>query len=343
MLTFMRRVRAGLAGLLTLVTCVVGCRRADYVNHIHQDDLILLAPGVAQFDANNIVNAATLTDASSFDVTYIEGFLRSSPYGSPSFLSTYTSNGVSAADAIISAAQRHQINPIAILTRAQMNQGLVSASRYPSDGSRIEYVFGCGCRAPGDCDPAFAGFDIQVECFAYALRSSLNAIAADGRTAGGWGPGIAGQTLDGNTVTPTDAGTAAIYQYDPTVGTFATGSSLFWTVFSNYAHALGYFGPPDPAIAGAWLGDACAKDGNCGYPNPICADNYPGGMCTLACTGSCPDQPGKAAAFCGAFDNQGYCLRVCNELAPSCRDGYACRKVKRFPTTSASQAGCVPQ
>ena len=340
MLLSMRRLRVSLACLITLIAFTVSCKRADYFSPIHQDDLVRLSPDAVAFDPNNIVTAAALSDASTFDVTYIENFLRHSPYGSASFLSTYSSNGVSAASAIMSASLRHTINPIAILVRAQMNQGLVSESRYPSDGTRVEYAFGCGCRAPGDCDAAFAGFDIQVECFAYALRSSLKAIAADGRTSGGWGPGIASKTLDGKTVTPSEAGTAAIYQYDPEVGTFTSGASLFWNIFSNYAYALGYFGPPDPAIAGAWIGDACTKDGNCGYENAVCAENYPDGMCTLACAGTCPAAPGKAEAFCASFGTVGFCIKLCNELAPSCRTGYACRKVKTFGASS-SQSGCI--
>ena len=337
----MQRVLVSFACLITLFTCGAACRRAEYTNPIHQDDLVRLSPEPVTFDPNNIVSAATLADSVTFDVTYIENFLRHSPYGGPSFLSTYSSNGVSAASAIMSAALRHSINPIAILVRAQMNQGLVSETRYPSDGSRVEYAFGCGCRAPGKCDAAFAGFDIQVECYAYSLRSSLKALAADGRTPGGWGPGIASKTLDGKIITPSDEGTAAIYQYEPVVGTFTNGASLFWNIFSNYAYALGYYGPPDPAIAGAWIGGACSKDGNCGYANALCADNYPDGMCTLSCTGTCPVESGKSDSFCARFDTVGYCFKACNELAPSCRKGYVCLKVNAYAPSVAPQAVCT--
>ncbi len=328
-----------------MVMTLLACKSQPPTNHLNQHDLALaVAAPATGFSPNQLLSDGAMADALSFEATQIQTFFQRSPYGGSSFLSTYSSNGVRAADAIERISTRYSINPIVLLSRIQMQQGLVSESRYPTDGKRIEYLFGCGCKSPTECDAAYAGFDVQVDCFAYALRASLDAITANRVTLGGWGPGVERSTLDGITVTPENAATAALYDYDPRVGTFASDNSLFWLIFMNYSAFLGYV-PPDsaPPKGTSWIGDACEKDTACAAQGGLCATNYPGGMCTIGCTTTCPSEFGRPESFCASFGDDGFCLKICNEVASSCRDGYACRRVKQFGGGTSSQAVCVPK
>jgi hypothetical protein len=184
-----------------------------------------------------------------------------------------------------------------------------------------------------------------VDCFGRALRASLDEIAAGGATAGGWGPGRSMQTLDGKSVTPKDASTAALYQYTPAVKAGQAGGSwLFWNLWQKYASYLSYFGGSGQNTPTAWIGDACKVDGNCGYTGGVCATNYPNGLCTSSCTSDCPTDPSRGPSFCADFSGQGgYCLPVCNPAASACRTGYACQRVAKFGDASQGEFVCVPQ
>jgi hypothetical protein len=191
-------------------------------------------PGM-QFDPNEIVDSASFSDARTMVGIDIQQFLNKTPYDHPSFLATYASNGESAAQAIVRTAELYHINAMVFLVRAEMDQGLVGATRYPSPPERVEFAFGCGCAAYNDCDPRYAGFDVQVDCLGQALRQSLDDIAANGATAGGWGPGMTSTTVDNVQVTPQDDSTAALYQYDPVVAPGAAGGNwLFWNIWNLY-------------------------------------------------------------------------------------------------------------
>jgi hypothetical protein len=305
-----------------------------------------LAPAKgATFDANEIVTEAAFTDGLAFGAREIEMFLSLTPYGGPSFLATYQSGGVLAEDAIATAAANYGINPLFFLVRAEVAGGLIGDPTYPPGlASQVEFVFGCGCTSPSTCDPSFAGLDKQVDCLGSALRTSLDQIAATGHTAGGWGPGIAAKTLDGVSVTPADASTAALYQYDPIVGQGKSDNWLVWNVWQHYANAVMYMAPPDPvAGATAQIGDACFAASECAFASPICATGkgYPGGLCTSKCSGSCPGMD----AFCANFTSSGFCLAVCNPTDPaSCRANYSCTLVSQFggPSPTKSANVCTP-
>jgi hypothetical protein len=207
--------------------------------HLQSEDL----QSSGGFDKNEIVDLPSFTDKTTIALADIQRILLHTPYGRASFLSTYSSNGVRADDAVIAASQKYGINPIVFLVRAEMDQGLLGEQFYPAPPSRVEYVFGCGCSAPGSCDPALAGFDVQVDCFGHALKTSLDEVAANGATAGGFGPMKTAKTLDGDAVTPADASTAALYQYTPIVGKGSSGNWLFWNIWQEYAGALVYVPP----------------------------------------------------------------------------------------------------
>jgi hypothetical protein len=329
--------------LLALVACAclaAACAKPGTEHtYLQADDL---QGGATNFDHNEILDTPSFTDARGVDATQLQRFLAHTPYKRPSFLATYQSNGVRAVDSVMVAAAKYGINPLVFLVRAEVDQGLVGEQFYPQPPSRVEYVFGCGCPGVGACDPRLAGFDVQVDCLGRALRRSLDAIATDAVTEGGFGPGVESTTLDGVKVTPHDEATAALYQYTPKVGFGSSGNWLFWHIWQNYALGADYVGPIGPSGQTSWIGDACKTDPTCGYAGGICATNYPGGLCTAPCTTDCPADTSRVPTFCASFQQAGYCLAVCNpSVAASCRDGYTCKKVQRFGNANESQNVCV--
>lgn len=330
--------------VLLAIAAVAACAQSVPERTFLQADDLVVEDGMT-FDANEILDTGSFTDAEGIDILQIQKFLEHTPYGRASFLATYQSNGVRADAALVRAATKYGINPLVFLVHAQVSEGLVGEQFYPSPPSRVEYVFHCGCFAPGNCDPALAGFDVQVDCLGRTLRKSLDQIAANGQTDGGWGPHVASTTSDGKKVTPADEATAALYQYAPKVGTGSDGNWLFWNIWQKYSIAMDYSGPVgNPGGASSWVGDACRNDMQCAYADAICATNYPGGLCTAQCTDACPSSPELPTTFCADFQQAGYCLAVCDPTGPSpCRDGYVCRTVKKFGSPTESASVCVNQ
>ncbi len=283
---------------------------------------------ILEFDRNSVVDPAAFTDSETLDVATVQRFLGKTPYERPSFLATYQSNGVRAADAIISVARQHRINPLVFLVYAQITQGLVGERNYPFPPDRVEYVFGCGCLQANNCLPALAGFDRQLDCLGRALRTAIDEIKANEQTTTGWGVDIVSTTLDGLKVTPANDATAALYDRTPRVAEGQPGGTwIFWNVWNLYALAIDYFGPIG-LTDGRWIGEPCQTAAMCSaVDGAICADNYPEGLCTVACTGQCPTEPSRPESFCAKFPDGGYCLPVCNPQAPTCRTGYRCVRV----------------
>jgi hypothetical protein len=301
----------------------------------------------APFHADEILDSRSMQDPGGLMSSDVQAFLQRPPYGAPSFLSDYTSNGLSASDAIVSAAQRYALNPLVFLVRAQMDQGLLGSPDYPWPSTRVEYAFGCGCSAPGVCDAAYGGFDVQVDCLGAALRDSLDQIAVAGSTTGGWGPGATTTTRDGVTVTPQDDSTAALYQYTPVVAQGKVGGNwLFWNLWHKYATDLEYSAPSTAGGGPAtWIGEPCTSNAGCLYGGTpgTCAAQYAGGLCTLVCTQSCPSSPDEPPAVCANLGSQGgLCLVACNPVVPQCRSGYTCKSVSLPGSAGTMQSACLP-
>ncbi len=104
-----------------------------------------------------------------------------------------------------------------------------------------------------------------------------------------------------------------------------------------------------------WIGSPCTSQADCPYADATClseADGFPGGMCTLACTGSCPDEAGYPVTFCidgadlpaaGAALG-GACGSRCDFShypETGCREGYGCAVTTR-PDGSADNYACLP-
>lgn len=299
------------------------------------------------YDRNMLIDDASFLDSTQATSVVVQEYLERTSYGSRSFLGTYQSSGLRASDALVAASRTYGVNPIALLVFAQVRAGLVSLKVYPEDPARVEYAFDCGCESKGVCDPRLAGFDRQIDCLARQLREAVEAVKLTGATASGFGPNRTSFTIDGARVTPANGATAAIYQVLPREARDKAGGTwLVWNLWQKYTSAYQYSPPFDTPGEGGGIGDPCKNDAQCALPTTerICATNYPGGLCTVNCTGECPDVPGKAKGFCADFLAQGgYCLAVCNPAAPKCRTGYTCTRVVRFNAPKESEYTCYPQ
>ncbi len=297
------------------------------------------------YNRNTLVDDASFTDLSIAAPTVIQKYLSRNPYESRSFLETYQSNGLRASEALVRTARQYRINPLVLLVFAQIREGLVGATNYPFPPERVEYVFGCGCETTTSCDGRYAGFDRQIDCLARQLRQSLEVVKVSGVTVSGFGQNRTTFTVDGVRVTPSNGATVAIYEALP-VEAFqkAGGTWLFWNLWIKYTQAYEYAGPFEPSPEGGGYGDACRGDKQCAVPDPLCAENYPGGLCTTPCDGECPEVLGKPRGFCADFGGQGgYCLALCNPGAAKCRAGYKCTRIVRYGNPKESEFTCYPE
>jgi hypothetical protein len=105
-----------------------------------------------------------------------------------------------------------------------------------------------------------------------------------------------------------------------------------------------------------WVGGACAQDGDCAYDGGIClkeSEGFPGGLCTMRCTSTCPDRLGAAypdntETFCVASPvsriSGGICVSKCDyQKEPlGCRSGYRCETRSRPSDASYLRNACMP-
>jgi hypothetical protein len=195
------------------------------------------------FNKNRVLEDIELTHWSSMQVSDVQAFLEATPYGWSSVLANHTSNGKTAAQAMVAAAETYEINPLVILTRIQLEQSLVG--KQTATNKALDYAMGCGCPDNQACNPAYKGFDRQIDCMASRFRSYLDDLAGSGTTVSGWGVGKTKTTLDGIGVTPETAATASVYTYTPWVAS-AKNHVKIWALYTSY---VGYQPPgdqPDP-------------------------------------------------------------------------------------------------
>lgn len=189
------------------------------------------ADGVpASFDQNNVIDDATLTAAGSLTVEDVQSFFEDNPYGTRSWLASYEVNGVTAAEMVIEAAQTHEVNPIVLLARMQVETSLVSKTTKPTQ-RLIDRALGCGCPDGGSCNSAYSGLQKQLDCGARTLRRWYDA-SIDG--SGQWRKGVTRKTLDPKRVTPANHATATFYAYTPWVLVGRGGTWLAWNVTRKY-------------------------------------------------------------------------------------------------------------
>jgi hypothetical protein len=100
-----------------------------------------------------------------------------------------------------------------------------------------------------------------------------------------------------------------------------------------------------------WIGGPCSSVQDCSFAGAVCltgSHGYPGGMCTEACTLTCPDMTGPldSVTFCidDGAGSSGICVSRCDHtLSPTgCRAGYVCLPERRMNEPTTVIHACVP-
>lgn len=190
------------------------------------------------FDSALVLSDEALTDDQAVTVADVQAFLERTPHGNRSVLATVVSHDRTAAEAFVFAGKKYGINPLVLMTRAQLEQGLLSKTS--ASRAQLDWAMGCGCPDNRDCIEAFRGFDVQIECAAERLRTYLDEMAASGTSIAGWGVGVPKRTLDGHRIVPRNRATAAIYTYTPWLSS-AKNHTAIWR---KYAETLAYVARP---------------------------------------------------------------------------------------------------
>jgi len=203
------------------------------------------------FDRNDVLDDKSMRDSRAMTVGDVQKFLEKTPWGTRSGLASFKENGKSAAQIMVEAAIAQGINPIEMLVRVQMEEGLVSETTAPA--ATVKIAFGCGCPSSPVCSEKYMGFANQADCAAGTLRRSMDKAVTTQGTVSGWARSKAKETVDGVTIVPANAVTAALYTYTPYVGEAGGGQpgvggvSLHAQVWDRFAEFLSY---------GAWAAPA---------------------------------------------------------------------------------------
>ena len=243
--------------LVVAASLLGGCTAPDEIGTQSEDST------ASTFDRELVLPDEALEDPNALTVSEVQAFLDHTPHGNTSVLADHQSNGRTAAEAIVDAGTVYGISPLILLTRLQLEQSLIGKSSASSN--RLNWAMGCGCPDGGGCNSAYKGFDRQVECAAERFSTYLKEIRQDGATIAGWAIGEASSTLDGYTVRPRNAHTAAMYTYTPWV----KSAKQFLGLYRKYADHLDYAAPaPDGCPAVTYPSGATIQL----RPDPVLAD-----------------------------------------------------------------------
>ncbi len=227
------------------------------------------------FDRNAVIDDISMRDATAMTADDIQTFLEKTPWGTESALAKYSEGGKTAAEIMVAAAATYKINPIEMIVRVQMEQGLVSKTT--ATATTIAKAFGCGCADGAACTAKYSGFAAQADCAAGTMSRSMDRALTTAGTVSGWSRGKAKDSLDGLTILPKNAATAALYTYTPWVGEAGGGKkgvggiSLHAQVWDRFATSLSYKGWATPSTGSATTTDT-APDPDAGTPDPTTAD-----------------------------------------------------------------------
>jgi hypothetical protein len=183
-----------------------------------------------KFDANFVVTDALLTGSLAMSVEDVQEFFEKNPYGTRSWLASHTSEGMTAAEMFVEAGLAHDVNPLILIARMQVETSTISKTIAPSQ-YMINRALGCGCPDGGTCNPAFTGLRRQLDCGAKTLRRWYDASIAG---TGQWRKDVTKRTLDSRAVTPISHATATFYAYTPWVLVGSGGTWLAWNVTRKY-------------------------------------------------------------------------------------------------------------
>jgi hypothetical protein len=296
-------------------------------------------------DPNDVLDDESMTNVNGSTVAELQAFLERTPYGGRSVLADYRPKGKSAAQIIVDTAREYRLNPVVLVVRAQLEQGLVSKATATSRD--LERAFGCGCpdvvpgEAPradagapaqtaGTCSAQYSGFENQARCAGSTLRRALDRLAGPERaTKSGWAKGKRKETLDEIAITPKNDATAALYSYTPWVGKLGGGratvggTSAHWELWHDFEQALRTPSPEGRSEPAQEAGVAGCRviDGRDSCPAGSRCDQSDGlvGRCAAS---SCDCSPGL---FCDPSSKR--CVECTARDTINCRaerDGDAC-------------------
>lgn len=193
---------------------------------------LLLAPVSAlAFDPEYIISDREFTDSDALTLGEIQRILDRGALGTK-VLEDWEGVRRSAAEIVYRAARDHGVSPAVLLVMLQKEQSLVE----DEDPTQKQLDWAMGYAVCDDCsmdDPKIGrwrGFGKQVNSAAMQLTDGyLQDIARHGVTAGKYGPGVT-VTISGQTVTPQNAATAALYAYTPHLH----GNKLFAILYEEW-------------------------------------------------------------------------------------------------------------
>ena len=301
------------------------------------------------FNKNSIISDDFFEDG-QLTTAEVQAFLEKTPYGElrRSWLADEVVGGRSAAELLVESARAVSINPMMLLVRMQVEQGLVSKSQRPSQ-SRVDRALGCGCFDGQSCQSRFLGLKNQLRCGAETMKKLY-----DGSRNGSaeWRKGVAKTTLDPLSVRPKTHATAAMYAYTPWVLKGRGGNWLVWNITHKYYKHLR---DHNLAALPAFVGTVCEGHSTCSFAHEgqaaeCLSSTASSGFCTLRCAGACPDRTGFATTFCVRLEGAafGTCLAKSSSLNARCGaiPGTSPRFVERYlGSSSASPASatvCYP-
>ena len=251
----------------------------------------------AKFDKNHLIDDDVLMDDRAVSVQKIQSFLDRTPYGTQSPLANYRdANGAPAAQLLHDAAVSYGVNPITLLVRIEMENGLVSAPEAlaaddaGADDAGLETPTSTGIAKKIDnafnCGRAL-GLEAQAGCATRSVARAMMLLESGKEAPGGWKRGAALKSKDSVTITPVNAATAAIYAYTPYVGEAGggtkgvAGAAGHMVLWNQFAKALKYKGATCPADAGGCKDDAGATDSDSGAGIDVDAGDDDGGAIDL--------------------------------------------------------------
>ncbi len=260
---FVRFVVRHALWILTLGLLASGCAADQssgaFLDHDESSDLASgdsdeRSDGLGEsFNRNNVMSDDFFRAVNAVNSDDVQRFLEESPYLNRSWLADATVHGKRAADAIVDASIAHNINPLVMLGRMQVEKGLISKTVMPNQDT-VDFAFGCGCSDNLPCEERFRGLDKQIDCAAETLSNRF-ATSQDGT--GKWRKGHSERTRDPLTVRPQNHATASLYSYTPWVLVQQGGNWLVWNVtrkFEQHAMKLDILRfVPEATLAASWF------------------------------------------------------------------------------------------
>lgn len=176
----------------------------------------------ATYNRSNLCSDSAFIDKNKLTLTGIQSFLTAKG----SFLKSYSEGGRTAAKIIYDAAQAYGINPIAIMSTIQKEEGLIYGTYSKSYNQvRMDWAMGYGYTDSKIYDQ-YKGFSNQIDNGTWQLRRNYDYWATNGSV---WNVGKT-MSIDGTSVTFANKCTSSLYRYTPHLG----GNYTFWYYFTNW-------------------------------------------------------------------------------------------------------------